>query len=144
MVAAYSDGHIKVYELLDPLELKNWQLQAEFQNVSDSVSILSKASCMSASISWNPPKGESQELSFVLGFNSDTPQLNSSKEDGERSWIKFVIRLWRRRRKRLLHRHRSPLSQGEASRKRRNGARVSKRRRLTTWFSSTRQLMTSF
>uniref|UniRef100_A0A803QNB2 Uncharacterized protein n=1 Tax=Cannabis sativa TaxID=3483 RepID=A0A803QNB2_CANSA len=75
MVAAYSDGHIKVYELLDPLELKNWQLQ----NVSDSVSILSKASCMSASISWNPPRGESQELSFVLGFNSDTPQLNSSK-----------------------------------------------------------------
>ncbi|KAM6571014.1 hypothetical protein CsatA_015094 [Cannabis sativa] len=102
MVAAYSDGHIKVYELLDPLELKNWQLQsllysigdekkninmfgivhfghAEFQNVSDSVSILSKASCMSASISWNPPRGESQELSFVLGFNSDTPQLNYSK-----------------------------------------------------------------
>ncbi|EXC02929.1 Nucleoporin seh1 [Morus notabilis] len=27
MVAAYSDGHIRVYELLDPLELKNWQLQ---------------------------------------------------------------------------------------------------------------------
>lgn len=26
-VAAYSDGHIRVYELLDPLELKNWQLQ---------------------------------------------------------------------------------------------------------------------
>ncbi|XP_062074533.1 protein SEH1 [Humulus lupulus] len=79
MVAAYSDGHIKVYELLDPLELKNWQLQAEFQNVSDSVSTLGKASCVSASISWNPPRGESQESSFVLGFNSDTPQLNSSK-----------------------------------------------------------------
>lgn len=26
-VTAYSDGHVKVYELLDPLELKNWQLQ---------------------------------------------------------------------------------------------------------------------
>lgn len=26
-VAAYSDGHVKVYELLDPLILKNWQLQ---------------------------------------------------------------------------------------------------------------------
>ncbi|CAL5329100.1 unnamed protein product [Camellia sinensis] len=23
-VAAYSNGHVKVYELLDPLELKNW------------------------------------------------------------------------------------------------------------------------
>lgn len=26
-VAAYSDGHVRIYELLDPLELKNWQLQ---------------------------------------------------------------------------------------------------------------------
>ncbi|KAL7206704.1 hypothetical protein ACSBR2_019425 [Camellia fascicularis] len=30
LVAAYSNGHVKVYELLDPLELKNWQLQALF------------------------------------------------------------------------------------------------------------------
>ncbi|KAL6182335.1 hypothetical protein ACLB2K_043758 [Fragaria x ananassa] len=27
MVTAYSDGSVKIYELLDPLELKNWQLQ---------------------------------------------------------------------------------------------------------------------
>lgn len=79
MVAAYSDGHVKVYELLDSLELKNWQLQAEFQNVIESVSTFSKALCLSASISWNLRRGESQESSFVLGFNSDTPQLNSSK-----------------------------------------------------------------
>ncbi|KAI9173343.1 hypothetical protein LWI28_000029 [Acer negundo] len=79
MVAACSDGLVKVYELLDPLELKNWQLQAEFQNVIDSVSTLAKASCLSASISWNPQKGESQEASFVLGFNSNTQQFNSSK-----------------------------------------------------------------
>ncbi|XP_059442957.1 protein SEH1 [Corylus avellana] len=79
MVAAYSEGHVKVYELLDSLELKNWQLQAEFQNVIESVSTFSKALCLSASISWNPQRGESQESSFVLGFNSDTPQLNSSK-----------------------------------------------------------------
>lgn len=79
MVAAYSDGMVKVYELLDPLELKNWQLQAEIQNVIDSVSTLGKTVCLSASISWNPQGGESQESSFVLGFNSDTPQLNSSK-----------------------------------------------------------------
>ncbi|KAL5747644.1 hypothetical protein ACOSQ2_024941 [Xanthoceras sorbifolium] len=79
MVAACSDGHVKVYELLDPLKLKNWQLQAEFQNVIDSVSTFAKASCLSASISWNSLKGESQEASFVLGFNSNTLQLNSSK-----------------------------------------------------------------
>lgn len=79
MVVAYSDGHVKVYELLNPFELKNWQLQAEIQNVIDSVSTFGKASCFSASISWNPQRNESQEPSFVLGFNSDTPQLNSSK-----------------------------------------------------------------
>ncbi|KAJ4711920.1 Protein transport protein SEC13 [Melia azedarach] len=79
MVAAYSDGHVKIYELLDPLELKNWQLQAEFQNVIDSVSTFAKASCLSASIYWNPQKGQNHESSFVLGFNSNTSQLNSSK-----------------------------------------------------------------
>ncbi|XP_058224641.1 protein SEH1 [Rhododendron vialii] len=79
MVAAYSDGHLKVYELLDPLELKNWQLQAEFQNVIDSVSKFGKAACLSASVSWSPERGESQQLSFVLGFNSNIMQLNSAK-----------------------------------------------------------------
>ncbi|KAJ8768506.1 hypothetical protein K2173_022600 [Erythroxylum novogranatense] len=79
MVVAYSDGHVKVYELLDPLELKSWQLQAEFQNVIDSASTSRRASCFSASISWNPLRSESQEPSFVLGFNSDTPHLNSAK-----------------------------------------------------------------
>ncbi|KAK7253080.1 hypothetical protein RIF29_37495 [Crotalaria pallida] len=79
MVAAYSDGNVRVYELLDPLELKNWQLQAEFQNVVESVSAFGKALCLSASISWNPQKGVSQESSFIIGFNSNTSELNSSK-----------------------------------------------------------------
>ncbi|CAL5329097.1 unnamed protein product [Camellia sinensis] len=79
VVAAYSNGHVKVYELLDPLELKNWQLQAEFQNVIDSVSKFGKAACLSASISWTAQRGESQQLSFVLGFNSNVMQLNSAK-----------------------------------------------------------------
>ncbi|OMO79738.1 hypothetical protein CCACVL1_13480 [Corchorus capsularis] len=79
MVTAYSDGGVKVFELIDPLELKNWQLQAEFQNVIDSVSTLGKASCLTACISWNPQRGEGQESSFILGFNSNTPQLNSPK-----------------------------------------------------------------
>ncbi|KAI8016378.1 Protein SEH1 [Camellia lanceoleosa] len=78
-VAAYSNDHVKVYELLDPLELKNWQLQAEFQNVIDSVSKFGKAACLSASISWTPQRGESQQLSFVLGFNLNVMQLNSAK-----------------------------------------------------------------
>ncbi|GAY39260.1 hypothetical protein WN944_012886 [Citrus x changshan-huyou] len=91
LVAAYSDGHVKVYELLDPLILKNWQLQAEFQNAIDSVTMFRKASCISASISWNPQKGENQGSSFVLGFNSDTPQLNSSKvwefDEAHNRWL---------------------------------------------------------
>ncbi|KAL3498975.1 hypothetical protein ACH5RR_041707 [Cinchona calisaya] len=79
LVAAYSDGQVKVFGLLDPLDLMNWQLQAEFQNVIESVSKSSKASCLSATVSWNPQRGEFQQLSFVLGFNSDILQLNSSK-----------------------------------------------------------------
>jgi hypothetical protein len=30
MVVVYSHGYVKVYELLDCLKLKNWQLQDEF------------------------------------------------------------------------------------------------------------------
>ncbi|KAJ8526997.1 hypothetical protein K7X08_029474 [Anisodus acutangulus] len=91
LVAAYSDGLVKVFELLDPFELKNWQLQAEFQNVIESVSKFGNVSCRSASIAWNPFKGEIQQSSFVLGFDSDVPQLNSSKvwefdEDHQR-WL---------------------------------------------------------
>jgi hypothetical protein len=63
--------------------------QAEIQNVIDSVSTFGKASCFSASISWNPQQNESQEPSFVLGFNSDTPQLNSSKVGVSCIWWKL-------------------------------------------------------
>ncbi|KAF3684212.1 putative dihydroflavonol-4-reductase-like [Capsicum annuum] len=79
LVAVYSDGQVKVFELLDPFDLKNWQLQAEFQNVIESLSKFGNVSCKSASIAWNPFKGELQQSSFVLGFDSDVPQLNSSK-----------------------------------------------------------------
>ncbi|XP_061374135.1 protein SEH1 [Gastrolobium bilobum] len=91
MVAAYSDGHLRVYELLDRLELRNWQLQAEFQNVIESVSAFGKALCLTASISWNPQKGGSQESSFLIGFNSNTAELNSCKvwefDQAHQRWI---------------------------------------------------------
>eukprot|EP00262_Sarcandra_glabra_P015008 TRINITY_DN4540_c0_g1_i1.p1 TRINITY_DN4540_c0_g1~~TRINITY_DN4540_c0_g1_i1.p1 ORF type:complete len:326 (-),score=65.09 TRINITY_DN4540_c0_g1_i1:304-1281(-) len=91
LVAAFSDGHMKVYELLDPLELNKWQLQAEFQNVIDSASRFGKPSCLSASIAWNPRRGESQQSSFVLGFNSDLTQFNSSKiwefDEAHQRWL---------------------------------------------------------
>ncbi|CAM8989229.1 unnamed protein product [Rhodiola kirilowii] len=79
MVTAYSDGFVRVYELLDPLDLNSWQLQAEFLNVVDSVTNFGKATCLSSCISWNPCRDESQPSSFVVGFSSDIHQLNSSK-----------------------------------------------------------------
>ncbi|KAL8238849.1 hypothetical protein R6Q59_015416 [Mikania micrantha] len=79
LTMAYSNGHVKVYEILDSMKLTNWQLQAEFQNVTDSLTKFGKVSCSLASISWNPQRSENHPASFVLGFNSDTPQLNSPK-----------------------------------------------------------------
>ncbi|CAA0812108.1 Protein SEH1 [Striga hermonthica] len=79
LVAAYSDGRIEIYELLDMLELEKWQLQAEFQNVIDLVSKFGNVSCLSASISWSPQRSEAKQSSFVLGFGSNTPPLNSPK-----------------------------------------------------------------
>lgn len=79
LVAACSDGQVKIYELLDTLELEKWQLQAEFQNVIDLVSKFGNATCLSASISWNPQRSEGHQSSFVLGFSSNTPALNSPK-----------------------------------------------------------------
>ncbi|KQK08770.1 hypothetical protein BRADI_2g43780v3 [Brachypodium distachyon] len=81
MVTAYSDGQVKVYELLDSLELDKWQLQAEFQNITDPVSRNGKPECVSASIAWSPRRGEGQQASFVIGFNSDSPHFNSCKGD---------------------------------------------------------------
>ncbi|XP_020250512.1 protein SEH1 isoform X2 [Asparagus officinalis] len=91
LVAAYTDGHMKVYELMDPLQLNKWQLQAEFQNVIDSVCRYGKPSCISASLAWNPQRGESQKSSFVLGYNSDLSQFNSPKiwefEEAHQRWL---------------------------------------------------------
>uniref|UniRef100_A0A1J3DQH8 Protein SEH1 n=1 Tax=Noccaea caerulescens TaxID=107243 RepID=A0A1J3DQH8_NOCCA len=91
MIVAYSDGYLRVFELVNPLELKNWQLQAEFQNVIDSLSTLGKPSSLSASVSWNPVRSEEQEPSFVLAFSSDSPHLNSSKiwefDEAHNRWL---------------------------------------------------------
>ncbi|XP_073306510.1 protein SEH1-like isoform X1 [Primulina huaijiensis] len=79
LVAAFADGKVKIYELLDILDLEKWQLQAQFQNVVDVVSEFGNASCLSASISWNPQKGEVQQSSFIVGFSSNMPSLNFPK-----------------------------------------------------------------
>ncbi|XP_028115505.1 protein SEH1-like [Camellia sinensis] len=77
LVAAYSNGHVKVYELLDPLEPKNWQLQSFRMLLIPSPNLERLHACLH--VSWTPQRGESQQLSFVLGFNSNVVQLNSAK-----------------------------------------------------------------
>ncbi|TKW15443.1 hypothetical protein SEVIR_5G236800v4 [Setaria viridis] len=94
MVTPYSDGQVKIYELLDSLELDKWQLQAEFQNVTDPVSRFGKPSCTSASIAWNPRRGGSQQASFAIGFDSDSSHFNSCKiwefEEAHQRWLPLV------------------------------------------------------
>lgn len=91
LVIANTNGYVKVYDLVDPLDLKSWQLQAEFQNVIEAVSTFGKALCFSASLSWNRKRGDSQESSFVMGFNSNTPELNSAKvwefDEAHQRWV---------------------------------------------------------
>ncbi|KAH9308922.1 hypothetical protein KI387_036833, partial [Taxus chinensis] len=79
LVSAYADGHAKIYESLDPLELKRWQLQAEFPNVSDTVERFGKCSCLTASISWKSSTSATQQPTFILGFNSNLPHFNVAK-----------------------------------------------------------------
>ncbi|XP_047325314.1 protein SEH1 [Impatiens glandulifera] len=79
LVAAYSDGYVKIYELLDLLDLRKWQLQAEYQNVIGTVSKIGSCTCLSASISWKVQIGECRQESFVIAYNTDISQLNSAK-----------------------------------------------------------------
>ncbi|XP_047059165.1 protein SEH1-like [Lolium rigidum] len=94
MVTAYSDGQVKVYELLNSLELDKWQLQAELQNITDPVSRNGKPACISASIAWSPRRGEGQQASFAVGFNSDSPYFNSCKiwefEQAHQRWLPLI------------------------------------------------------
>ncbi|KAK9275705.1 hypothetical protein L1049_022972 [Liquidambar formosana] len=71
-------SHMNIYKITGSGQLI-FSFQAEFQNVIDSLSMFGKETCLSVSISWNQQRGESQPSSFVLGFNSDITQLNSSK-----------------------------------------------------------------
>ncbi|GJN18361.1 hypothetical protein PR202_gb05514 [Eleusine coracana subsp. coracana] len=88
------DGQVKVFELLDSLELDRWQLQAEFQNIADPVSRFGKPACTSASLAWNPRRGGSQQASFAIGFNSDSPHFNCCKiwefEEAHQRWLPLV------------------------------------------------------
>ncbi|XP_073220742.1 protein SEH1-like [Cicer arietinum] len=68
---------LHVFPLMELFHYWKRLSKAEFQNVIESVSSFGKAVCLSASISLNPQKGH--ESRFIVGFNSNTPELNSSK-----------------------------------------------------------------
>lgn len=57
----------------------------------DSVSRYGKPSCLSASVAWNPRRGERQQSSFVLGYNSDISQFNLPKiwefDESHQRWL---------------------------------------------------------
>ncbi|KAF6160293.1 hypothetical protein GIB67_019062 [Kingdonia uniflora] len=57
-------------------------------------SLSGKPSCLSESISWNPERGKRQPSSFMLGFNSNMSQFNSSKvwefDEARQRWLRVA------------------------------------------------------
>eukprot|EP00249_Psilotum_nudum_P014002 c24614_g1_i1 orf=60-1028(+) len=79
LVAAYADGFVRVYETLDILGLKQWQLQAQFQNVTDLSGKFGVCTFSSASISWRPPVHGIQQPVFAVGYRSTALQFAVAK-----------------------------------------------------------------
>lgn len=79
LVTAGADGHVKIYETTNTLELKHWQLQAEFSSVPALKEGTGKVSCTAASISWRPPVDSIQRPVFVLGYCSSSQQVGPAK-----------------------------------------------------------------
>ncbi|KAG0562285.1 hypothetical protein KC19_9G133800 [Ceratodon purpureus] len=78
-VTAGADGYIKVYETASTLELKKWQLQAEFPNVVNLKEGTGQITCSCASISWRPPVDSVQRPVFALGYSTSSQQFSTAK-----------------------------------------------------------------
>ncbi|XP_024375130.1 protein SEH1 [Physcomitrium patens] len=79
IVTAGGDGHIKIYETASTLELRKWQLQAEFPNVANLKEGIARITCTSASISWRPPVDSVQRPVFALGYCTSSQQFSTAK-----------------------------------------------------------------
>jgi len=79
LVMAGADGIVKLYETIDSIKLKQWQLQAEFPNLVDMKEVNAKVVCTSSSISWRPPVDSAQRPVFVLGYTTSFQQFCSAK-----------------------------------------------------------------
>ncbi|KAJ7528857.1 hypothetical protein O6H91_15G023200 [Diphasiastrum complanatum] len=79
LVVAWADGRVKVYDMLDTLDLKQWQLQADFLNdiVVDGKS--ERRSYSAASIAWRPPVSSIQQPIFALAYRSNSLLHNVAK-----------------------------------------------------------------
>lgn len=91
LVAVFADGHARIYETADTLNLKQWQLQAEFQNARTLVEKNMKSSFFGACVCWKSPTFTSQRPAFVFGCNSTSPLINVAKvwefEQSHQRWF---------------------------------------------------------
>lgn len=78
LLAARADGYVQVYETTDALNLKNWQLQADFPNVC-SAEWNEKVVCSAAAVSWRPGDGTAQHPVFVVGYNTTSSSFCGAK-----------------------------------------------------------------
>lgn len=78
-VTAGADGYIKIYETASTLELKKWQLQAEFPNVANMKEGTGQITCTGAAISWRPPVDSVQRPVFALGYCTSSQQFSTAK-----------------------------------------------------------------
>lgn len=79
IVTAGADGYIKIYETASSLELRKWQLQAEFPNVANLKEGTGRITCTSASISWRPPVNSAQRPVFALGYCTSSQHFSTTK-----------------------------------------------------------------
>lgn len=90
LVAVFADGYARIYETSDLLNLKHWQLQAEFQNAKNLAERTDKCIFFAASVSWRGPISSTQVPAFVLGFNSSSVLFNVAKiwefEESRQRW----------------------------------------------------------
>lgn len=91
LVGAFADGYVRIYETLDILHLKHWQLQAEFQNVKNMTEKIQGCAFNAASVSWRGPINTIQQPAFVLGYNSSSASFNVAKiwefEQSRQRWF---------------------------------------------------------
>lgn len=91
LLVVSADGHARIYQTLDNLNLKQWQLQAELQNSRALMENSSKHLFVGASVCWRSATSTNQPPAFVFGCNSTSASLNVAKvwefEQSHQRWF---------------------------------------------------------